>query len=209
MADPKQKGNAIFGQNYMQKFCSTEWDDIVDKSDEHRKAVQKISQDSSEDVGRELGANGSGPIAAIALVIEKADDLVASGQIDTDAAKAIKAVLETLKGKVKDKRKKDTEEKSQNETRNLSQENKKSAETFSGRKVIHAFEQFLAQITDNDWEDEVVKRYHSFIKSLSIIEKNAWSKGLEKGDQREKFALILRFEETKQAKDVAKGQNWI
>ncbi|PIP66882.1 MAG: hypothetical protein COW93_03315, partial [Parcubacteria group bacterium CG22_combo_CG10-13_8_21_14_all_41_9] len=110
MADPKQKqqkGNQIFGQNYMQKFCIAEWDDVSDRSDKHRSAVQKISQESSQEVGREIGAGGNGPIAAINAVIAKAGELADKGEIDATAAADVKTVLGTLKERVKEQRKQD------------------------------------------------------------------------------------------------------
>ena len=111
MANQQQKGNQIFGQNYMQKFCIAESDEVSDRSDEHRSAVQKISRQSSQDVGRELSTNGNGPIAAINAVIAKAGDLADKGEIDATAAADVKTVLETLKERVKEQRRKDAEEK--------------------------------------------------------------------------------------------------
>jgi len=150
MADPKQKqqkGNQIFGQNYMQKFCIAEWDDVSDRSDKHRSAVQKISQESSQEVGREIGAGGNGPIAAINAVIAKAGELADKGEIDATAAADVKTVLGTLKERVKEQRRQDAE---------TATERKGTKELLTGKTgkvqwtlptpvspVVHSLDEFL------------------------------------------------------------------
>lgn len=102
--------NQLFGTAWMQKFCGIEWLEFCDKSDAHVEAADLAARESAQDVRKELSQTGHGIVTAVNACKTHADQLEASGQIDSAVGSDLKGLLDKLKERaLADKKSRDKE----------------------------------------------------------------------------------------------------
>lgn len=95
------------------------------------------------------------------------------------------------------------------EARATAKKQQEQAKEEQVKREIHTSDQFLAAIPNARWQATATARLTTFTAALTGTEPANFAAGLTKGDQRAKFAAIVRFTDVIQALALARANGWI